>query len=63
MFKDIGGYHLAYREETCRNAWSERPSYLCSDMIKNKTEGNYQIFNDSKNTYIDCIPETELCFD
>ena len=28
-------------------------------MTKNKNEGKYRIFNESKTTYIDCIPETE----
>ena len=28
-------------------------------MTKNKTEGRYRIFNESKTIYIDCIPESE----
>ena len=28
-------------------------------MSKNKNEGKYRIFNESKTTYIECIPETE----
>ena len=28
-------------------------------MSKNKNEGKYRIFNESKTTYIDCICETE----
>ena len=28
-------------------------------MNKIKNEGEYSIFNESKTTYIDCIPETE----
>ena len=27
-------------------------------MSKNKNDGKYRIFNESKTTYIDCIPET-----
>ena len=34
-------------------------NYLCIDMTKNQNEGNYRIFNESKTTYIDCVPETE----
>ena len=34
-------------------------NYLCIDMTKNKNEGKYRIFNDSKNTYIECICESE----
>ena len=53
MFKDIGGYHMAYREvkEMGRNAWSEKLNYLRIDMTEIKTEGNYQKFNYSKNTH------------
>ena len=28
-------------------------------MTKNKNEGKYRIFNESKTTYIECICETE----
>ena len=28
-------------------------------MTKNKNEGKNRIFNESKTTYNDCIPETE----
>ena len=34
-------------------------NYLCIDMTKNKNESKYRIFNESKTTYIDFIPETE----
>ena len=43
----------------CHKAWSERFNYLCVDMTKNKKEGKYRIFNESKTTCIECIPETE----
>ena len=61
MYKDIGGYDLKYDEskEMCRKAWSEKFNYLCIDMTKNKNEGKYRIFNESKNIYIDCICESE----
>ena len=29
-------------------------------MTKNKNDGKYHIFNESKNTYIECVPETEV---
>ena len=38
---------------------SERFSYFCIDITKNKTEGNYRIFNESKTTYNECIPKSE----
>ena len=39
--------------------WSERFNYLCIDMAKNRNEGKYRIFNENKNTYNECICETE----
>ena len=61
MYYDIGAYGMKYDEfkEMCHKAWSERYNYLYADMTKNKNEGKYRIFNESKTTYIDCIPETE----
>ena len=61
MYYDIGAYDMKYDEfnEVCQKARSERFNYLCIDMAKNKNEGKYRIFNGSKNTYIECICETE----
>ena len=61
IYYDIGAYDMKYDEfkEMCHKAWSERFNYLCIDMVKNKNEGKYRIFNESKNTYIECICETE----
>ena len=61
MYYDIGAYDMKYDEfkEMCHKAWSERFNYLCIDMTKNRNEGKYCIFNESKNTYNECICETE----
>ena len=61
MYYDIGAFDMNYDEfkQMCHKAWHERFNYLCIDMTKNKNEGKYRIFNESKTTYIDCIPETE----
>ena len=61
MFYDIGAYDMIYSQfkKMCHKAWSEKSNYLFFDMTKNKNEGKYRIFNESKPTYIDCIPETE----
>ena len=61
MYYDIGAYDMKYDEfkEMCHKAWDEKYNYLCIDMTKNKNEGKYRIFNESKTTYIECIPETE----
>ena len=61
MYYDIGGFDMIYDEfkEMCRLAWSEKFNYLYIDMTKNKNEGKYRFFNESQNTYIECICETE----
>ena len=61
MYHYIGAFDMIYDEfkEMCRVAWSKNFNSLCIDITKNKNEGNYRIFNESKNTYIDCICETE----
>ena len=60
MYYDIGAYDMKYNEfkEMCHKAWNEEYNYLCIDMTKNKNEGKYCIFNESKTTYIECICET-----
>ena len=61
MYHDIAAFDMTYDEfkDMCRVAWGEKFKYLCIDMTKNKNDGKYHIFNESKTTYIDCIPETE----
>ena len=61
MYYDIGAYDMNYDEfkQMCHKAWDERFNYLCIDMTKNKNEGKYRVYNESKNTYIECIPESE----
>ena len=61
MFYDIGAYDMNYNEfkQMCHKAWDEKNNYLCIDMTKNKNEGKFRIFNESKTTYIECICETE----
>ena len=61
MYYDIGAHDMKNDEfkEMCHKAWDERFNYLCIDMTKNKTEGKYRIFNESKTTYIECIPGIE----
>ena len=61
MYWDIGAQDMKKNEikEMCHKSWSERFNYLCIDTTTNKNAGNYRIFNESKNTYIECICETE----
>ena len=60
MYYDMGAYNMKYDEfkEMCHKAWSERFNYLYIDVTKNRDNGKYRLFNESKTTYIDCIPET-----
>ena len=61
MYYDIGAYDMKYDKfkEKCHKTWDEKYNYLCIDMTKNKNEGKYRFFNESKTTYIECICETE----
>ena len=61
MYYDIGAYDMKNDEfkEMCHKAWDEKFNYLCIDTTKNKNEGKYRIFNESKPTYTECICETE----
>ena len=61
MYYDIGAYDMNYDEFKlmCHKAWGEKYNYLCIDVTRNKNEGKYRIFNESKHTYIDCITESE----
>ena len=61
MYYNIGAYDMNYDEFKlmCHKAWDEKFNYLCIDMTKNKNDGKYRIFNESKPTYFECIYETE----
>ena len=43
----------------CHKNWSEKFKYLCIQKSETKNDGKYRIFNESKNTHNECIPETE----
>ena len=53
MYYDIGACDMKNEDfkEMCHKAWDERFNYLYIDMTKNKTDGKYRIFNESKNIY------------
>ena len=61
MYYEIGAYDLKYDEfkEMCHKAWSEKFNYFYIDIAKIKNDGKYRTFNESKNTYFECIPESE----
>ena len=54
MYYDIGAYDMKYDEfkEMCHKAWDEKYNYLCIDVTKNKNDGKYRIFNESKTILI-----------
>ena len=49
-------------KEMCRVTWGEKINYLCIDMTKNKNDGKYRIFNESRITYIERICESEAFY-
>ena len=59
--RDVAGYGMNYDEfkELCRNSWDEDYNYLCFDGSKKRDQGRYCIFNESKKTYIEAIPQTK----
>ena len=61
VYKDIGGSVMKYDEiqENCRESWSEKFNYLCIDMTRKEKKVEYRISNESKNTIIECIPESD----
>ena len=61
IYYDIGAYGMKYDKfkEMCHKVWSEEFNYFCIGMTKNKNEGKYRIFDESKTTYIECIPKSE----
>ena len=61
MCYDIEAYDMKYDElkNMCQKTWRERFKYLYIDMIKNKKEGKYRIFNESKTKFIEFIPEKQ----
>ena len=44
----------------CHKAWSERFKFFSIDNTKTKKEGEHRIINESKTTYIECFPKSEL---
>ena len=62
IYYDIGAYDTLYSDfrEMFWKVWSEKINFLCSDMTSNKKEGKYRIFIERKNTYCECIPESEV---
>ena len=62
IYGDVAGYDMSYDEfkELCRKPWEEDYNYLCINRSKKKKQERYCFCNESKNTYIECTPETKL---
>ena len=52
---------MSYDEfkQLCRKTWEEDYNYVCIDRSRKIDRGRYCICKESKNTYIQCIPETD----
>ena len=61
IYRDIAGYDMSYDEfkELCRKSWEEDYNYLYIDRSKRRDQGRYCIYNESKNSYFECTPETK----
>ena len=61
IYTKFGGYDMNYDEfeELCRNSWEGDYNYLWFDRSKKTDQGRYCIYNESKNIYIDCIPDAK----
>ena len=59
VYRDVAGYDMNYDEfkELCRKSWEEDYNYLYIDRSKKRDQGKYCIYNESKNSYIECTPE------
>ena len=59
IFRDIAGFGMSYEKfkELCREHIKMKiiNIFLLTDLL---SEGKYCISNESKNTFIECIPET-----
>ena len=52
---------MSYDEfnELCRKLWEKDYIYLCIDRSKKRHQGSYCIFDENKNTHIECTSELE----
>ena len=61
IYREVAGYDMSYDEfkELCRKSLEGYYNYLCIDRSKKREERRYCICNESRNTYIECTPETK----
>ena len=61
IYRDVSGYDMNYDEfkRLCKKSWDEDYNYLCIDRYKKRDQGRYCIYNENKNSYIECTQETK----
>ena len=52
---------MSYDEykEIGRKSWEDECNYLCIDGSEKRDQGRYCIYNERKNPYRECTPETK----
>ena len=60
IYRDASGYDLSYDEvnQLGRRSWKEDYKYNCINRSKKRKHGRCCIYKESKNTYVECTPET-----
>ena len=61
LYPDVGAYDMLYSEikQMCRTAWNEKINYLCIDLTKSINEVNIVVPMKPRNTYNECVCESE----
>ena len=61
IYRDVSGYGMSYDEckQLCRKSWEEDYNYNFIVRSKKRDQGRFCICNESKDTYIECTPETK----
>ena len=61
IYRDVSGYDMSYDEfkELCRGSWDEDYNNHCFDRCNKRDQGRYCVYIESKNSYVECTPETK----
>ena len=61
IYRDVSGYDMSYDEikDLIIKVWEDDHNYLCIDRSKKSDQGKNCICFESKNSYLDCVPETK----
>ena len=60
MNRNVAGIDMSPDEfkQLGKRSWVEEHKYLCFDRSKKKDQGRHCICDESKDTFIDCTPDT-----